>query len=174
MSITIDQLLQIMPSATVRAAAFQLVLTNAMLEFAVVTAKRQSAFLAQVAHESGELKYTRELSDGSQYEGRLDLGNTQPGDGPLYRGRGLLQVTGRTNYLACGTALGLDLIAHPELLEVPAGATRSAAWFWKTHILNELADTDSFGTITKRINGGYNGLDQRLGYWLRARKACGI
>lgn len=174
MSITIDQLLQIMPSATVRAAAFQLALTNAMLEFAVVTAKRQSAFLAQVAHESGELKYTRELSDGSQYEGRLDLGNTQPGDGPLYRGRGLLQVTGRTNYLACGTALGLDLIAHPELLEVPAGATRSAAWFWKTHILNELADTDSFGTITKRINGGYNGLDQRLGYWLRARKACGI
>src|SRR5690349_5242803 len=124
-----------------------------MQEFGISTPQQRAAFLAQIAHESGSLRYTRELADGLMYEGRGDLGNTQPGDGPKYKGRGLLQITGRANYAACGAALGLDLIAHPELLETPSGACRSAAWFWQKHGLNRFADTDSFGTLTKAING---------------------
>lgn len=174
MSFTADHLRAIMPANAGRAEAFVQPINDAMLKFAIVMAKRQSAFIAQVAHESGELRYLREIADGTQYEGRLDLGNIQPGDGHRYLGRGLIQVTGRTNYTACGSALGLDLLNHPELLEVPANAALSAAWFWKGRGLNELADLDNFGTITKRINGGYNGLDQRIGYWLRARKACAL
>lgn len=174
MTFSLDQLTNIMPASAGRATTYVYPLNQAMLKFGIVTAKRSSAFIAQVAHESGELRYVREISDGSQYEGRLDLGNTQPGDGHRYVGRGLIQVTGRTNYLAAGAALGLDLINHPELLEVPENAANSAGWFWSSRGLNQLADTDLFGAITKKINGGYNGLDARLGYWLRARKSCGL
>lgn len=163
-----------MPYSAGRAATFLTSLNTAMTEFSINTAKRISSFLAQVAVESGELRYTLEIGDGSSYEGRVDLGNTQPGDGPKYKGRGLIQITGRANYAACGTALGLDLIANPSLLEVAPGAARSAAWFWSNRRLNDLADTDKFGSITKRINGGYNNLDQRLGYWLVARSLFSI
>lgn len=167
---TLDELRQVMPYSAGRAEAFLQPLTDAMAEFSINTAKRRSAFLAQVAHESGELRYTRELADGLGYEGRADLGNTEPGDGPLFKGRGLLQVTGRANYAACGIALDLALITNPSLLEVPAGACRSAGWVWSTKGLNALADDDAFGEITHKIDGGYNGLDDRLRYWLRARK----
>jgi len=163
-----------MPLAGARISAFIQPLIDAMEEFGITTPARRSAFLAQVAHESGELRYTRELADGSAYEGRPDLGNTEPGDGPRFRGRGLLQVTGRNNYGRCGIALGLELLEHPELLEVPGGACRSAGWFWRGHGLNEAADRNRFGTITRTINGGYTHLDERLGYWLAARKACGL
>lgn len=167
---TLDDLRQVMPYSAGRAEAFLQPLEAAMAEFAINTGRRRAAFLAQVAHESGELRYTRELGDGQGYEGRADLGNTEPGDGPRFKGRGLIQITGRANYKACGQALGLDLVANPSLLEVPAGACRSAAWFWSLRKLNELADEEAFGTITHKINGGYNGLDDRLRYWLRARK----
>lgn len=167
---TLDQLRQIMPYSAGRAEAFLQPLIAAMAEFGINTARRRAAFLAQVAHESGELRYTRELADGLGYEGRKDLGNTEPGDGPLFKGRGLLQVTGRANYEACGKALDLPLIVNPSLLEVPVGACRSAGWVWSTKGLNTLADDEAFGSITHRINGGYNGLDDRLRYWLRARK----
>lgn len=149
-------------------------INDACLEFSISTPQRQAAFLAHVSHESGSLQYTLELASGDDYEGRRDLGNSQPGDGRRYKGRGLIQITGRNNYLACGNALGLDLIAQPELLEAPVGACRSAAWFWQSRGLNSLADTDKFGSITKSVNGGYNGLDDRLWYWLRARAALGI
>ena len=174
MTFILDQLQVIMPNNSGRATTYVYPLNEAMLKFAIVTAKRASAFIAQVAHESGELRYVREIADGSHYEGRADLGNLQPGDGHRYVGRGLIQVTGRTNYLAAGAALGLDLVTHPELLEDPTNAALSAAWYWKTHGLNELSDTDSFGAITHKINGGYSGLDARIGYWLRARRASGI
>lgn len=159
-----------MPFAGNRAEVFGQPLMEAMQEFAITTANRQSAFLAQVAHESGELRYTRELASGEAYENRADLGNVEPGDGPRFRGRGLIQITGRANYAACGEALGMTLILTPSLLEVPQGACRSAAWFWKSKGLNELADGDKFGAITKAINGGFNHLDERLAYWLRARR----
>jgi putative chitinase len=163
-----------MPFSAGRVDVFAQPITEAMQEFGITTARRQAAFLGQVALESGELRYTREIADGVAYEGRADLGNIHAGDGPRFKGRGLLQITGRTNYDACGKALDLSLILNPDLLEVPAAASRSAAWFWQTHGLNELADMDAFGTITQRINGGYRGLDSRLRYWLAARHVFGL
>lgn len=168
--VTLDQLRKIMPLAGKRAEVFCAPLNAAMAEFAIDTPARQAAFLAQVAHESGQLRYVRELASGQAYEGRKDLGNTASGDGPRFRGRGLIQVTGRANYRACGDALGLDLIDTPELLEQPANACRSAAWFWKTHGLNELADAGDQVRVTRRVNGGTNGLAERLAYFETAEK----
>lgn len=168
--ITGEQLAAIMPFAHDRIAAFLVPLTAAMDEFMIVGPKRQAAFLAQVAHESGELRYTAEIADGSAYEGRADLGNTMAGDGKRFKGHGLIQITGRTNHARCGQALGLNLESFPDLIMQPIGASRSAAWFWSDRKLNEEADFDRFGSITKKINGGYNGLDSRLHYWLSARK----
>jgi putative chitinase len=173
--ISTTQLAAAMPFAGAdRIALFFQPLNDAMSESGITTAQRQAAFIAQVVHESGSLVYVRELADGVAYELRADLGNTQPGDGVRFKGRGLLQITGRANYAACGTALDLDLLAHPELLETPAGASRSAGWFWKTRGLNRYADSDSFGSLTKAINGGYTGIDDRIQHWLRARNAVGL
>jgi putative chitinase len=172
--VTPEQLRSVMPFSAGRADAFVQPLTAAMAEFGITTAKRQAAFLAQIAEESGELRLLVEIASGEAYEGRADLGNTQIGDGVRYKGRGLLQVTGRANYDKCGLALGLTLIFTPTLLETPVPACRSAGWFWNRHGLNELADTDKFGEITHRINGGYTHLDERLAYWLRARKAFNV
>lgn len=163
-----------MPAAASRSVTYAPLLTSAMQEFDIDTARRQASFLAQICHESGSLRYTKELADGAAYNGRADLGNTQPGDGPRYKGRGLLQITGRANYRDCGAGLGLDLVSHPELLEQPEGACRSAGWFWKSRGLNQFADSDSFGALTRRINGGYNGLDDRIQHWLRIRKYLGL
>jgi putative chitinase len=172
---TPEQLQAALPYATPeRVMLFAAPLSRAMDEAQITTAARRAAFLAQAAHESGSLRYLRELADGSDYEGRADLGNVYPGDGVRYRGRGILQVTGRSNYASCGEALGLDLIESPELLETIEGACRSAAWFWGKKRLNAYADSDSFGALTKAINGGYTGLDDRLRAWLKARRACGI
>jgi putative chitinase len=168
------QLQMILPQAQQRVGSFIDPLNSAMQEADIVSAVRQAAFLAQVAHESAELLYTRELATGEEYEGRADLGNTQPGDGARFKGRGLLQITGRTNYETCGAALGLDLLTQPQLLETPTDACRSAGWFWRTRDLNALADADAFGAITHKINGGFNGIDARLKYWLRARRVLVI
>lgn len=125
---------------------------------------RETHFLAQVAHESGGFNYVRELASGAAYEGRADLGNTQEGDGVRYKGRGLIQITGRANYQSCGDALGYDFVANPEALEEPLYAARSAGWFWNSRHLNELADRGDIRGITKRINGGLNGYTDRLSY----------
>ncbi|MFO1351897.1 MAG: glycoside hydrolase family 19 protein [Gammaproteobacteria bacterium] len=140
----------------------------ALAEFEINTSLRMAAFLAQIAHESGELRYVREIASGKAYEGRDDLGNTQPGDGVRFKGRGLLQITGRSNYAECGNALGLDLLAHPELLEEPFNAARSAGWFWRRHHLNGLADAGDFAKITRKINGGLRGQALREIYYDRA------
>lgn len=171
MSVTIEQLRQIMPHARSRADEFTDPLNDAMDEFEINTPQRQAAFLAQVAHESGELRYAEEIASGKAYEGRADLGNTEPGDGVRFKGRGLIQITGRANYHSCGDALGLDLIAEPELLGSAANACRSAAWFWSAHGCNELADADNFRKITLRINGGLNGQEDRLAHWELAKEA---
>lgn len=149
-------------------------LNQAMDEFEINNPARECAFLAQVAHESGGFRYVRELASGEAYEGRADLGNTETGDGRRFRGRGLIQITGRANYFECSRALlGSDtaLLDQPERLEEPFLAARSACWFWATHGLNELSDTGQFKLITKRINGGYNGLKDRLALWDRAQAA---
>ena len=136
-------------------------LTDAMAEYGIDTPMRQAFFIAQVAHESGSLRYVVEIATGGAYEGRTDLGNTEPGDGVRYKGRGLIQVTGKSNYGTCGVALGLDLLSNPELLEDPVNACRSAGWFWATHNLNASADANDIKTNTRIINGGYNGLIDR-------------
>lgn len=170
---TEQELKQIMPSAGHRAGVFFESLSAAMEEFEINTPARQAAFLAQIAHESGSLRYVRELASGGAYEGRADLGNTHAGDGPFFKGRGLIQITGRNNYTKCGEALDLPLLQQPELLEQPDSACRSAAWFWQTHGLNELADAGDFIRITKRINGGTNGLAERQAFWARAKQVLG-
>lgn len=171
---TPDALLKAIPFAGPRAETFAEPLTRTFAEFDIDTAQRQAAFLANIAHESGSLRYVLEIASGNAYEGRRDLGNTQPGDGVRFKGRGLPQITGRTNYLECGRALGLDLIAQPELLEQPMHAARAAGWFWKTKGLSKLADADQFGTLCRVWNGGYNGLDERIVHWIRIRKVLGI
>ena len=169
-AVTLVQLLAIMPLARLRAAGFLAPLNATMLEFGITTPARQASFLSQVGHESGQLRYVRELASGQAYEGRGDLGNTQRGDGVRFRGRGLLQVTGRANYAACGKALGLDLLSQPELLEQTVNACRSAGWFWRTKGLNTLADAGDQERLTRRINGGVNGLAERLALYREARK----
>ena len=174
MPITAQQLLQILPNAGAKAGVFVPVLNTAMVRSQIVGAKRVAAFIAQIGHESGRLLYVREIWGPTaaqvKYEGRADLGNTEKGDGSRYRGRGLIQITGRANYAACGEALGIDLINHPKLLEQPQYACLSAAWFWTTKGLNTLADAGEFNTITRRINGGLNGLADRLNIWAKARE----
>ncbi|GFM84998.1 glycoside hydrolase [Pseudomonas cichorii] len=178
MSITQQQLLQILPNAGSKAGVFVPALNAAMGRYQIITPLRIAAFIAQIGHESGQLRYVRELGNDaylSKYDtGRLaaNLGNTPEadGDGQLYRGRGLIQVTGRANYAACGEALGLDLLKRPELLEQPEHAAMSAAWFWGSNGLNRLADKSDFVGITKRINGGTNGLAEREEFYQRALK----
>jgi len=170
MTMTPQQLITIMPNARAKAGIFLPALNAAMAEFGITTPARQASFLAQLAHESGQLVYVRELASGAAYEGRKDLGNTQPGDGVRFRGRGLLQITGRTNYAACGKALGLDLLAQPALLEQTVNACRSAGWFWQSRGLSALADAGDQVAVTRRINGGTNGLAERLAYFKVAQK----
>ncbi len=178
MPITQQQLIKILPNAGPKAGVFVPALNAAMGRYQIITPLRIAAFIAQVGHESGQLRYVRELGNDaylSKYDtGRLaaSLGNTPEADrdGQLYRGRGLIQVTGRANYAACGEALGLDLLNHPELLELPEHAAMSAAWFWGSNGLNRLADSGDFVKITRRINGGTNGLAERQEFYDRALK----
>lgn len=134
------------------------------------TPLRMAHFLAQVGHESGALRYSAEGASGAAYEGRADLGNTQPGDGVKFKGRGLIQITGRTNYSDYGTARGKDYLTNPtQLATDPAVAVDSAFWYWNTRNLNTLADADNVNAITLKINGGYNGLADRQAKLARAR-----
>ncbi len=158
-----------------RAAQFLVPIIDAMKEYGIDTVARQAAFLAQIGHESGGLRYTKEIwgptPTQTRYEGRKDLGNVVVGDGKKFMGRGLIQTTGRANYADTGKALGLPLLERPELLETPTNAARSAGWFWKIKGLNELADqANSFEKITRRINGGTNGLKERIELWETAKK----
>ncbi|MHC8342547.1 glycoside hydrolase family 19 protein [Pseudomonas sp. RT6P73] len=179
MSLTSAQLQQIFPNARSQAGVFISALNSAMIHRNINTPKRIAAFLAQVGHESGQLQYVRELGS-NQYLSKYDtgtlalrLGNTPQadGDGQKYRGRGLIQITGHNNYRQCSLGLFGDerLLSLPELLEQPQWAAESAAWFWEQNGLNELADRDQFNSITRRINGGLNGLQDRLQLWARAR-----
>lgn len=149
-----------------RAQKWAPALTLAMTDGKINTRLRIAAFLAQIGHESGSLLYSKELGGPqyfAKYEGRKDLGNTQPGDGALFAGRGLIQVTGRANYGKASQALFGDdrLLKNPELLEQSDWAAKSAVWYWSTRNLNALADQDRFTDITRAINGGTNGLEDR-------------
>ena len=182
---TLGQIKETTCSSTANASKFMVSINDTCDKFDITTPIRQLCFLAQVGHESGSLFFTEELASGAAYEGRKNLGNTQPGDGVKFKGRGLIQITGRTNYKAVGDALGIDLIANPKLLggknvnlcsiEQLKNAAMSAGWFWNSRKLNAIADTiniakpietgtnlTNFILITKKISGGTNGLHDRL------------
>lgn len=155
---------------------------RALLEFDITTPERIAAFIAQTTHETLGFALTRERWGPTRaqlaYEppSRVarNLGNVKPGDGRRFLGRGLIQITGRANYLACGEALGVDLEVAPELLEKEPWAARSAAWWWQRHGCNALADSGEFLALTRRINGGTNGLEDRLRRWAIATSALGL
>lgn len=177
MSITAQQLLKILPNAGAKAGVFASALNLAMDRYQINTSLRIAAFIAQVGHESGQFRYVKELG-GDQYLSKYDtgplakrLGNTPEadGDGQKYRGRGLIQITGHDNYLACSKALFGDdrLLRTPELLEQAEWACKSAAWYWNSRNLNALADAGDMKEITRRINGGFNGLAERMEFYQR-------
>ena len=148
-----------------RATEWLSAIEAAMIEFNIDTPQRKAMFLAQIGHESGGLHYTVELwgpTDAQRrYEGRIDLGNVVTGDGFKFRGRGLIQITGRANYREVADALQQPLTDSPEMLGKSPLAARSAGWWWKKHGLNEIADTGNLEKATRRINGGINGLADR-------------
>lgn len=157
------------------------VLTQAMAKHGINNAMRQAHFLSQIAWESGSLKYVEEIASGKAYDtGKLAvaLGNTPEadGDGQRFKGRGLIQITGRANYRAYGASIGKDLTVDGnwELLKDPVYAADSAAWFWEKHGLNELADRDEFTKITKIINGSTATVKKRLPFLRNAKIAMGL
>lgn len=174
--ITLDQLAVIAPYTAIAQSLAPLIehLNITMARYHINTPLRKAHFLAQIAHESDGFNTTREYASGTDYEWRDDLGNIYEGDGVKFRGRGLIQVTGRANYKSCGDALGIDLIANPSRLEDYDLACLSAGWFWNQHGLNIHADFDDIRKITRVINGGFNGLQDRINYLNRAKKVFGI
>ncbi|PZR06593.1 MAG: peptidoglycan-binding protein [Archangium gephyra] len=168
------QLQAIMPNlSSAKADEYLPLLNAAMVQGGINTPKRQAAFLAQLAHESGQLRYFEEIASGAAYEGRRDLGNTQPGDGVRFKGRGPIQLTGRHNYRIAGQALGIDLENNPTLAARPDIGFRIAVWYWNSRNLNAQADAGNFDAITRAINGGYNGKADRDRYWATARSVLG-
>jgi putative chitinase len=146
-------------------------LNDCLVKFEINTPLRISHFLAQVLHESGCFYYRKELASGSAYEGRKDLGNNVSGYGVKYKGRAFIQITGYNNYKLFGEYAKIDCLNQPELLESDNYVFLASGWFWDTHKLNLLADKDDITTITKRINGGLNGFDDRK-QWLTKCKAA--
>lgn len=183
---TTEQLKQIVPSISDKnLAIYAPLLDGAFNKHEINTKERIRCFIAQVAHESASFNYTQEIASGRAYERRKDLGNIYAGDGVKFKGRGLIQITGRYNYGKCSLALFGDyrLLNNPEILEQPEYALESACWFWKANGLNEISDqSDSwvkarnkkplnkFQYITAVINGGLNGYKSRLEFYNRARK----
>ncbi|MDX2033561.1 MAG: glycoside hydrolase family 19 protein [Blastocatellia bacterium] len=157
-------------------------LNRVMRDFQIDTPLRTAAFLAQLAHESGELRFMEEIwgptAQQKRYEPPTDLakrlGNTQPGDGKRYKGRGPIQITGRANYRRYGGLLDLDLENNPDLAATPQVAFEIAGVYWQTNGLNELADIPDFVAITRRINGGVNGLADRQRYYETAKRVLGV
>ena len=157
---------------------FQYAIDKAQLN----TPRRLAGFIAQALHETGNLRYLRELWGPTptqlRYEGRSDLGNTFPGDGFKFRGRGIFQTTGRSNYAQAAQRLNIDALAHPELLEQPEWAMKSAILYWNTKrrkglTLNQIIDTGDITELTRAINGGTTGLDDRKLKYTRALRALG-
>jgi len=179
MSLNLEQLRSICPNLPrVKAELYLPYLNAAMEEDQVNTKLRIAAFLAQGAEENVEFRYLEEIASGDAYEPTSRdpaarrrarrLGNTQKGDGRRYKGRGMFQLTGRDNYRACSSALGVDLITRPELAATPQYAFKVGCWYWREKNLNFWADKNDFITVTKKINGGMMGYQSRLKYFNRA------
>jgi putative chitinase len=145
----------------------------------ITTPLRLAHFLAQAAHECDGFRTLEEYASGAAYEGRKDLGNTAKGDGRRYKGRGIFQLTGRANYRTIGKALNLPLEQTPELAADPRNAVLIALNYWATRRyrgvrLNTYADRDQIDPITRAINGGLNGIDDRKLYLVRAKTALEV
>jgi putative chitinase len=135
----------------------------------------KAAFIAQVGHESGGLRYFEEIASGEAYNNRKDLGNG-PTDGPTYKGRGPIQLTGKTNYQGASTSIGVDLVADPERVCMPSMGFKTTIYFWNRQNLNQYCQNGGdaeFKSMTKSINGGYNGLDERMARYADARARMG-
>lgn len=178
--LTETQLRQVMPNLPpAKAAALLPHLNRAMAEYGITTTQRAAAFIAQLAHESGEFRWMEEIWGPTSAQRRYEpettlsrrLGNIEPGDGKRFKGRGPIQLTGRANYRRFGSLLGIDLVAEPSRAASPAVGFRTAALYWANRGLNALADNENFREITRRINGGFNGLADRQKYFERAKAA---
>lgn len=145
-------------------------LPDVMDQYEINTRLRIAHFLGQLAHESDHFRTLQEYATGEAYEGRRDLGNIKRGDGRRYKGRGAIQLTGRFNYRKYGSILGADLENNPELASTPEISAKIAGEFWNQNNLNEWADKDNIKVITRRINGGYNGLQDRIDKVNRAKQ----
>lgn len=146
-----------------------------MTKYGITTALQAAHFLAQLGHESMSFLYSEEIASGAAYEGRTDLGNTQVGDGKRFKGRGLIQLTGRANYAAYSKYSGVDYLAKPELVSTdPFVAVDVSCWFWKDRGVDKLAEQDDVKAVTRRINGGFNGLDDRMHNLRRAKAVLGL
>lgn len=152
-------------------AAVGEVLAPTLDEYSINTRLRIAHFLGQTCHESAGFRTTEEFATGDAYEGRKDLGNTQKGDGRRYKGRGLIQLTGRANYRTYGRAMKIDLENNPEQAAAPALSLRIACEYWKSRNINAACDRDDLITVTRLINGGTNGLEDRRQYTSRAKAA---
>jgi putative chitinase len=184
--LTTEQLRKIMPQLpeAKRTALFPF-LTAAITEFEIDRPARTAAFLAQLAHESGQFRFMEEIWGPTDAQNRYEppgdlaqrLGNTEAGDGRRFKGRGPIQVTGRANYRTFGDLLRVDLVADPARAANPDMAFRIAALYWVKRGLNELADKatgDAFRQITRRINGGFNGLEDRQRFYESAKAVLGV
>lgn len=183
MIVSAQQISQLCPHVRPSVVAqFLAPLNDAMIKFKIDTPLRISAFLAQVAHESGEFRWWQEIWGPTEAQRRYEppnklaavLGNTQPGDGMRFRGRGLIQLTGRANYRRAGEALGLPLETKPEIAASYYIGPLVAAWFWDNKKLNTLADQRNLRQITIAINGGVNGYADRFRLWKAAQKIFGV
>lgn len=181
MKLSLGQLNSIFPAGSKngRNEKFLPGLNSVIDKYGINTVNRLAGFLSQVGVESEELLYVRELGNTSYFnkydidfapKKAKDLGNTEPGDGARFKGRGLIQVTGRANYASCGKSLGLDLLKNPELLEQPLYAVESAGWYWDMRKINTAADADDIVKITRLVNGGTNHLDRRKAYYKKAKE----
>jgi len=143
---------------------------NVHLEtYSIKTQLRFCHFFAQLAHESGNFRYMEEIASGAAYEGRKDLGNVNKGDGVRYKGRGPIQLTGRANYRKYGQQLGIDFENNPDIVAIPSVGLMVACKFWSDNGLNALADQDDLRAITRRINGGYNGFEDRKAHLVKLK-----
>ena len=155
--------------------AFLPAINKIFARYEINTPLRKAHFLAQIGHECAELRFREEIASGAAYENRRDLGNTQPGDGKRFKGRGLIQLTGRYNYTKYGLELSKrgdkrDIVANPHLVaRDPDLCADVGGWYWHIHNLNDLADQNDLTQITRRINGGFNGLADRKRLFRRAR-----
>lgn len=180
---TPTQLQRIMGIKPAAAAKWHPYIVRALLLSECTTPARKAAWLAQVGHESGCLRYTREVwgptKQQLRYEGTTlakRLGNTEQGDGVRYMGRGLIQITGRANYRQCAERMAAlvqgadvpDFEAEPQHMELPGWAALTAALYWRTRGLNRFADNGDFAELSRRINGGYNGLAHRQALYTAA------